>query len=139
VSRQRNIETTRNVFRLIEKFRFDEFSELFAENGKWIHPYHSGLGPAEVVGRKEIETFLKKSAINSDEIHFLIDEVLPFEDPNKVAVKLTGKINLKNGITYENDYLCIFSFDEQGKIVEWIEYFNPITAAKALGLMDKLK
>ena len=97
------------------------------------------MGPAEVVGRKEIEKFLKKSAINSDEIHLPIDEVLPFEDPNKIAVKLTGKINLKNGSTYENDYLCIFSFDELGKIVEWIEYFNPITAAKAFGLMNKLK
>ena len=59
VSRERNIETARNVFRLIEQSRFEEFSELFAKNGKWIHPYHSGLGPAEVVGRKEIEKFLK--------------------------------------------------------------------------------
>ena len=65
---------------------------------------------------------------------------MPFEDPNRVAVKLTGKLHLKNGSgTYENDYFAIFSFDEQGKILEWIEYYNPITAAKAFGLMDKLK
>jgi ketosteroid isomerase-like protein len=65
---------------------------------------------------------------------------LPLEDPNRVAVKLTGKHLLKNGGgLYENDYLAIFTFDEQGRIVEWIEYYNPITSAKAFGLMNKLK
>jgi ketosteroid isomerase-like protein len=137
--RERNIETARNVFRLLEQRKFKEFSELFTENGKWIHPYHSGLIPAELIGWKEIEKGLKKSAVKVDEIHFSIDEVLPFEDPNKIAVKLAGKLSMKNGGTYDNDYFCIFSFDEQGKILEWIEYSNPITAARAFDLMDKLK
>lgn len=45
---------------------------------------------------------------------------------------------MKNGELYENDYLTIVSFDEQGKISEWAEYYNPIKAAKAFGLMDKI-
>jgi len=140
VTRERNIETARNLFRFLEQRRLKEFSELFAENGKWIHPYHSGLFPAEIVGQKEIYNSIKIAAANFDEIHFPIDEILPFEDPNRVAVKLTGRLNLKNGSgTYENDYLAIFSFDEHGKILEWIEYYNPITAAKAFGLMNKIK
>ena len=40
---------------------------------------------------------------------------------------------------YENGYLAIFTFDEQGKIVKWIEYYNPIVSAKAFGLMNKIK
>ena len=105
-----------------------------------IHPYHSGLFPAETIGQKEIYKGIQIAATNFNEIHFPIDEILPFEDPKKVAVKLKGKLLLKNGAgTYENDYLAIFSFDEQGKIAEWIEYYNPNTAAKAFGLMGKLK
>jgi ketosteroid isomerase-like protein len=140
VSKERNIEIIRNTFRFLEQRRFKELSELFAENGKWIHPYNSGLFPAEIIGRKEIVNALQKSASNFNEIHFPIDEIMPFEDPNKIAVKLTGKLFLKNGSgTYENDYFVIFSFDEKGKIEEWIEYYNPIIAAKAFGLMDKIK
>jgi ketosteroid isomerase-like protein len=57
-----------------------------------------------------------------------------------VAVKLTENLHLKNGNgIYQNNYLAIFIFNEQGKILEWIEYYNPITAAKAFGLMDKIK
>lgn len=39
--------------------------------------------------------------------------MMPFLNPNKVAVKFTGKLKFKNsGNYYENDYLAIFSFDE---------------------------
>lgn len=137
---KRNIESARNVLRFLEQRRFKEFSELFAKKGKWIHPYHSGLFPKETIGRKEISEGIQVSASNFTEIQFPINEIFPFEDPKRVAVRFTGKLLLKNGSgTYENDYLAIFSFDEEGKIVEWIEYYNPITAAKAFGLMNKIK
>ena len=140
MTRERNIKTARNVFRFFEQGKFKEFSEIIAENGKWIHPYHSGLFAPEVVGKKEILKVFKNMAANFDEIKFPIVEIMPFEDPNRVAVKMTGKLHLKNGGgLYENEYLAIFTFDEQGKIVEWIEYYNPITSARAFGLMDKLK
>ena len=140
MSRERNIETARNVFRFFEQRKFKEFSAIIAENGKWIHPYHSGLFPPEVVGKKEILKVYKNMAANFDEIQFPIEEIMPFEDPNKVAVKLRGKLHLKSSSgMYENDYLAIFTFDEQERIVEWIEYYNPITSAKAFGLMNKLK
>ena len=88
MTRERNIETARNAFKFLEQRKFKEFSELFAENGKWILPYHSGLFSAEIVGQKEIYNSIEIAAANFDEIHFPIDELLPFEDPNRVAVKL---------------------------------------------------
>lgn len=140
MTRKGNIETTRNVFRFFEQRKFKEFSEIIAENGKWIHPYHSGLFSAEIVGKKEIIKVLKSMAAKFDEIKFPIVEILPFEDPKMVAVKMTGKLLLKDGGgLYENDYLGIFTFNEQGKIVEWIEYYNPITSARAFGLLSKIK
>ena len=71
---------------------------------------------------------------------FLIEEIFPFNDPHKVAVKLTGKIQLKGEAgAYENNYLCIFHFNSEGKILEYQEYFNPLTAAKGFGLLDQIK
>ena len=140
MTRERNIETARNVFRFFELRKFKEFSEIIAENAKWIHPYHSGLFAPEVVGKKEILKVLKNMANKFDEIKFPIIEMLPLEDPNRVVVILTGRLHLKGSSgLYENDYLAIFTFDEQGRIVKWIEYYNPIVSAKAFGLMKKLK
>jgi ketosteroid isomerase-like protein len=125
---------------LLEQRRLEEFSELFAENGKWIHPFHSGMFPAEAVGKNEIYKSIKAAADNFDDIKFPIEEIWPFEDPNRIALKHTGKLHLKNGNgTYENDYLGLFTFDNDGKIMEWIEYYNPVIAAKAFGLMDKIQ
>ncbi|MHA2021232.1 MAG: nuclear transport factor 2 family protein [Candidatus Thorarchaeota archaeon] len=140
LTREENIETVRRFVRFLEQRRLKEFSELFTENGKWIHPYHSGMFPAETVGREEIFNAIKAAADNFDEIQFPIDEILPFEDPSRIAMKHRGKLNLKNGSgTYENDYFTILTFDEEGKITEWVEYYNPVIAAKAFGLMDKIQ
>ena len=140
MTREDNIESARNLLGFLEQRRFKDFSELFADNGKWTHPYHSGLFPEETIGKNEILKGIENAATNFDIIKFPIDEILPFKDPNKVAIKFKGKLHLKNGTgTYENDYLAILIFNENGKILEWIEYYNPIVAAKAFGLMDKIK
>ncbi|MFW9809739.1 MAG: nuclear transport factor 2 family protein [Candidatus Thorarchaeota archaeon] len=139
MTRVRNVETVRNFVRFLEQRRFDEFSKLFAENAKWLHPYSSGLFPAELVGQSAILQGIQEAASNFDDIRFPIEEILPLEDPNRVLMKHTGKLKISNGKGfYENDYLALFSFDEGGKITEWIEYYNPIIAAKAFGLMDKI-
>jgi ketosteroid isomerase-like protein len=39
---------------------------------------------------------------------------------------------MKNGGVYENDYLAILLIDEQGKILEWAEYYQ---SARANGLI----
>jgi ketosteroid isomerase-like protein len=116
-----------------------ELSELFIENGKAVLPYHSGLFPSEIVGKKNIYEGWNDLAKNFDEIKFPITDIMPFEDPNKVAVKLFGKLKFKNKSGYyENNYLFLFYFDENGKIIELHEYFNPLVSAKAFDLMDKL-
>ncbi|MCG3221825.1 MAG: nuclear transport factor 2 family protein [Candidatus Heimdallarchaeota archaeon] len=139
MSRERNIETVRKFIYLFEQKNFFELSELYTENGKLIYPYHSGLFPPDGVGKKNIYEGWSNLAENFDEVKFPIEEIVPFENPNKVAVKFSGKLKFRNKPSYyENDYLFIFYFDEEGKITESYEYFNPINAAKAFGLMDKL-
>jgi ketosteroid isomerase-like protein len=138
--RDKNIQRVKTFLRLLEQEKIEDFSQLFAKNGKHINPFHSGLFPSEIAGRKHIYDFWKHVPGNFDGMAFPIDEIIPFADPNKVAVKFTGKIKLKNNAgIYKNDYLCIFHFNDQGKILEYYEYFNPITAAKGFGLLDKIK
>ena len=110
MTREKNIKTVQSFFRLIEQRKIEELSELYAEDAKNIAPYHSGLFPAEVMGRKEIFKFWEAATAQFGEISFPIDEIMPFEDPNKVAVKLVGKLKFRdNRGIYENEYLLIFN------------------------------
>ncbi|MFX1331716.1 MAG: nuclear transport factor 2 family protein [Promethearchaeota archaeon] len=140
MTKEGNIETVRRFVKLLEQRKFDEFAELFSEDAEWIQPYSSGLFPSKVVGRNAIRDAIADSASNFDDIRFPIEEILPLEDSRRIVMKHTGKLEISGGKgTYENDYLAFFSLDEEGRITEWIEYYNPITAAKAFGLIDKIK
>ena len=139
-TRSKNIQSVQRFYSLLEQENIPAFLDLFAENGKQVNPYHSGLIPAEVAGKANLTAFWTPVPNNFDGMRFYIDEIMPFESPDKIAVKLKGEIKLKNGAGfYKNDYFCLFYFDNSGKITEYIEYFNPIEVAKGFGLMDKIK
>ena len=73
-------------------------------------------------------------------MEFPVDEIYAMEDPSMTFVKFKGKIKLINDAGwYNNDYYATFRFNEEGKIAEYVEIFNPIVAAKGFGLLDKIK
>jgi len=77
---------------------------------------------------------------NFDGMDFSIEEIYAMEEPKIVFVKYKGRIKLKNDAGYyENDYYSTFKFNESGLITEYVEIFNPIVAARAFGLIDKIK
>ena len=139
MTREEYIENIHSFFDFFNQMKLQEVSEFFVKDGKVFLPYHVGLFPSETIGKKNIYESWNGFAVNFDEIKFLIKEIMPFEDPNKVAVKLTGKLKYKTKAGYyENNYFFIFSFDENGKILELLEYFNPVLAARAFDMMDKI-
>ena len=72
-------------------------------------------------------------------MQFPIQELLATENPNIIFVRYQGKIKLKGGAgNYENQYYSTFRFDEEGKISEYVEIFNPIVAARGFGLLDQI-
>lgn len=125
----------RHFFNLLEEERMDEFIEMFAENGSQVNPYASGIFPDGAEGKLELKNYWGPVPDNFERMQFEIEELLATEDPNMVFVKYHGKLKLKEGNGfYENDYYSTFKFDQEGKIVEYVEIFNPIPAAQAFGL-----
>ncbi|MEL7003940.1 MAG: nuclear transport factor 2 family protein [Bacteroidota bacterium] len=49
----------------------------------------------------------------------------PTQDPNTVIVKYRGIITTQEGKDYNNYYVGIFTTNEQGKLVRFVEQFNP--------------
>lgn len=49
----------------------------------------------------------------------------PTQDPNTILVKFNGSITTNEGKPYNNAYVGIYQVNEEGKIVHFIEHFNP--------------
>lgn len=137
---QQNKETVKRFFQLLEQEDIPAFIELFAANGRQVNPYASGLFPDGATGKEELTNYWAPVPSNFDGMQFPIEELYAMEDPSRVFVKYTGKIKLKNDAGwYENNYYSTFKFDDQGKILEYVEIFNPIVAARGFGMLDQIK
>ena len=137
---QKNKNTVKKFFELLEQENITAFVDLFAHNGKQVNPYASGLFPTGAKGKAALKKYWEPVPGNFAGMKFPIHEIYAMEDPNIVYVKYSGQIKLKdNAGTYENDYYSTFKFDSNGKIVEYVEIFNPIVAARGFGLLDKIK
>lgn len=134
-----NQETVKQFLHLLEQENIPAFLDLFAPEGSQINPYASGLFPDTIKGRAALEAFWTPVPGRFDGMRFPIEAIYPMEDPSLVLVKFKGIIQLKNNAgQYNNDYLGLFRFNDQGKIVEYHEYFNPVTVIRAFGLKDKI-
>lgn len=136
----KNKTVVKDFFKALEAENASMVAELFADNAKHINPYHSDLFPKGATGKEGIRNYWEPVFPNFDGMSFTIDEIHAMEDPNIVFVKYTGNIKLKdnNGI-YSNEYYSTFRFNSKGKIIEYVEIFNPIVAARGFGLIDKIK
>lgn len=135
-----NKNTVKAFFKALEVEDANAVASLFAEDGKHINPYHSGLFPTGAEGRKGIIEYWAPVFPNFDGMTFDLHELYAMEDPNIVFVKYTGNIKLKNDSgVYSNNYYSTFKFNDAGEIVEYVEIFNPIIAARGFGLLDKIK
>lgn len=136
----KNKASVKAFFNGLENENVDAIVDLFAQNAKHINPYHSGLFPEGANGKEGIRNYWEPVFPNFDGMEFTIEEIYAMEYPYFVFVKYKGEIKLKNdaGI-YSNDYYSTFKFDEAGKITEYVEIFNPITAARGFGLLNQIK
>ena len=135
-----NKETVREFFSLLEKEDIPAFVALFAENGQQINPYHSDIFPSGANGKQELLAYWEPVPNQFDGMMFHIHELMAMEDQNMIFARYRGEIKLKNdaGI-YSNDYYSTFRFNENGQILEYVEIFNPIVAARGFGLLDQIK
>ena len=136
----KNKKSVQAFFNALEKEDVRALVDLFSENARHINPYHSELFSEGAEGKEGIRAYWSPVFPNFDGMTFPIEEIYAMENPDIVFVKYTGNIKLKNNAgIYSNNYYSTFKFDEAGKIIEYVEIFNPIVAAKAFGLLEKIK
>jgi len=136
----KNKATTKKFFNELAKGNIERLVDLFADSAVHINPFASGLFPDGANGKEEIREYWKPVPDLFDGMEFLIEDIYAMEDPLIVFVKYKGIIKLKEDAGYyKNDYYSTFKFNDEGKIIEYVEIFNPIVAARGFGLIDKIK
>ncbi|NBC84506.1 MAG: nuclear transport factor 2 family protein [Bacteroidetes bacterium] len=137
---ERNKANTLAFLKALEDMNVDSVVNLFAEDGKHINPYASGIFSEGTQGHEGIRAYWEPVFPNFEKMQFPVEEIHVMQDPSMTFVKFKGKIKLKNNAGwYENDYYATFEFDKEGKITRYVEIFNPIVAARGFGLLDKIK
>lgn len=136
---ERNKSTVKSFFKALEAEDVDQVAALFAEDGVHINPYHSGVFPEGAKGRDGVHAYWAPVFPNFDGMNFILHDLLAMEDETKVFVRYTGRIKLKDDAGwYENNYYSTFTFNAAGEIVEYVEIFNLVVAARAFGLLNQL-
>lgn len=136
----RNKNNTLAFLKALEAMNIDSLVDLFAEEAAHINPYASGIFPDGAKGKEEIRAYWQPAFSNFERMEFPVEQIHAMEDPSLVFIQFLGKVKLKNNAGwYENNYYATFKFNEEGKIVQYVEIFNPIVAAKGFGLIDQIK
>jgi ketosteroid isomerase-like protein len=129
---ENNRKVVDNFFVALETQKFEMLKDVFAENGKQLNPYSPAGFPKSFDGAEGIYKQYSGLTANFGQMKFP-RQILATEDPNFFFVKFKGEIEIKAGGKYENDYLGTFKL-EDGKVVEYAEYFNQVVMAKAFGI-----
>ena len=131
-ARVQNRTVVDGFFVALETSRFAQLKEVFAENGRQLNPYAPPGFPASFDGSEAIYRQYSGLTASFGKMEFP-RKIYATEDPDFFFVQFRGKIEIKAGGTYENDYLGTFRLSN-GRIVEYTEYFNQVVMAKAFGI-----
>lgn len=83
-------------------------------------------------GREQVLAYFAGASQAIPEVAFEELEITLANDGAVAFVETRGDMRLADGREYRNLYVWRLSF-EDGRIVEIVEYFNPVTAAEAFG------
>ncbi len=131
-------ETALALIKGLENTNAKEIADLFIESGEIYLPYSNGLFEDALVGRKSIEQFYAQVFSNFTQMSFEIIQVEENVSTGFVFLHFKGKISIGGGKYYSNNYYSTFRIQPDGLIKEYVEVFDPVLAARELGLMDKI-
>lgn len=122
---------------LMREGRWDDWANLWAEDGLLEFPFAPEGRPSSYRGRKAILAYMKGAAGN-----FTIDEALstrihPMLDPEVLCVELAVKGKMTGtGAPYNQKYV-VFFLVKDGKLQNYREYWNPLVSMAAHGGYDQ--
>jgi len=112
--------------------RFDEWIELWADDGVCEFPFAGPERPRLLQGKEQILAYMTDypSRISIDGVNEL--RVHPALDPNVVVVEMTIRGRAVETDKPYNQQYVIVAEARDGKLAHYREYWNPLVSAEAL-------
>lgn len=88
---------------------------------------------SEIRGRSEAIAHMAPVWAGKQSFDWRDVKILATETPGLLVTTARSEVVLKSGQTYANSYVILTRF-EAGKVVEHVEYFNPLPVIEAFGL-----
>ncbi|MEU4704624.1 nuclear transport factor 2 family protein [Nonomuraea dietziae] len=141
----KSVETARDVhvatvhafFRLLEDKDIDSWIDLWADDADHYYPFGTEMFPPHLKGKQAIYDSWRGVPGMFDSLRFPIHEIWTDRESDTVIVRLDSDNVMRGGDRkYQNTYICIFTFDAEGEICEYREYFDPIVTALAYRLAE---
>ena len=118
---------------LITEQRFDEWIELWADDGVCEFPFAADGRPNRLSGKEEILEYMTAypdrmaiQGVDEMRVHLGLD-------PHVVVVELTIRgTAVETGMPY-NQRFVIIGETKDGKLAHYREYWNPLISAEAFG------
>ncbi len=114
--------------------------DLFAENGVVEFPYASALNaPERLEGKPALYNYMKDVPAQMQDLVFTNIRTYLTSNPNVLFAEVHGEALITTtGRRYQQEYVMRLEV-EDGKIIHYREYWNPIPALEAWGSTQSLQ
>lgn len=126
------VSVVQQFFAHLEAMDMEPFFALWAEDGRQEMPFSPNGFPSEMNGKTAIRRQYSGLPDAYDRMVFPDLVLRPLTEPGWIFAEYRGEIALLSGSTYNNRYCGLFHI-ENGAIVLFREYFNPIILQQAFG------
>jgi ketosteroid isomerase-like protein len=118
--------------RLADEMRVDELVDRFADDAVMELPFAPGRMSRAYVGKRAIGEFQRFARDSFSEFEMTIDAIHETADPRVViAEHRSTAVVTENGRPYCNRYVTVFTFDDDGRIENWREYYDAGVVVRA--------
>ena len=120
-----NAERVREMLALADQMKVDELIEYFADDSVMELPFAPGRMEKRYEGKEAILGFQQFARDSFSTFSMRVDTIHTTADPHVViAEHRSDGVVAVNGRRYQNRYCTIFSFDDDGRVVRWREYYD---------------
>ncbi len=125
-------QTFKNHLEFLSSGRIEEWVDLFKEDGILEFPYGPKDFPTSVSGKKELYEYMKNFPdhfeVKFDNLHFHATE-----EPTLVIAEFTSDGHaVSTGKPYIQKYISVVTTDDEGKIIRYVDFWNPMVALEAI-------
>ncbi len=121
-----NPERVQEILELADQMRVDDLIALFADDAVMELPFAPGRMEKRYEGKDAILAFQLFARDSFSSFSMTIDAIHETVDPHVViAEHRSDGVVAENGRPYRNHYVTVFTFDDDGLVVGWREFYDP--------------